>query len=115
MRSQGVSDIGGCREGGERAAGDVSFASAVEATQRDRAVVVAVVGAEGDDAPLWWRVRDVSSFQRRGTLTRALTNPGERVSPMSDPAARCRPRRSARRRPISCVSRPDPKDPARAQ
>jgi len=34
----------------ERAAGDVSFASAAEATRRDRAVVVAVVGAEGDDA-----------------------------------------------------------------
>jgi hypothetical protein len=31
----------------ERAAGDVSFASAAEATRRDRAVVVAVVGAEG--------------------------------------------------------------------
>jgi len=58
-------------------------------TRRDRAVVmvmVAVVGAEGDDAPLRWWVRDVSSFQRRGTLTSGLTNPGERISPMTDPA-----------------------------
>lgn len=57
-------------------------------TRRDRAVVVvmvAVVGAEGDDAPLRWWVRDVSSFQRRGTLTSGLTNPGERISPMTDP------------------------------
>lgn len=58
-------------------------------TRRDRAVVVVmvvVVGAEGDDAPLRWWVRDVSSFQRRGTLTSGLTNPGERISSMTDPA-----------------------------
>lgn len=45
-----------------------------------------LVAAEGDDAPLRWWVRDVSPFQRRGTLTSGLTNPGERVSPMTDPA-----------------------------
>lgn len=49
---------------------------------------VAVEGrAEGDDASLRWWVRDVSSFQRCGTLTPGLTNPGERVSSMTDPPA----------------------------
>lgn len=73
-------------------------------TRRDRAVVVvmvAVVGAEGDDAPLRWWVRDVSSFQRCGTLTSGLTNPGERISPMTDPAF-CR---WYRRRPVYFSSR----------
>lgn len=60
-------------------------------TRRDRAVVVvivAVVGAEGDDTLsllLRWWVRNVSSFQCRGTLTPGLTNPRERISPMTDP------------------------------
>ncbi|KYM91148.1 hypothetical protein ALC53_01560 [Atta colombica] len=54
-------------------AGDVSFASAAE--RHDEIVRL-----------LQWWVRDVSSFQRRGTLTSGLTNPGERISPMTDPA-----------------------------
>lgn len=53
--------------------------------------------------PLRWWVRDVSSFQRRGTLTSGLTNPGERISPMTDPAFS----RWYRRRPVfSCLVPP---------
>lgn len=40
---------------------------------------------EGDDTALRSWVRDVSSFQRCGTVTSGLTNHGERKSPMADP------------------------------
>lgn len=101
LLTEGIWIFGGIREGrmfrtsvdvGDKTRGECRwrlFRVSGGETRRDRAVVVvmvAVVGAEGDDAPLRWWVRDVSSFQRRGTLTSGLTNPGERISPMTDPA-----------------------------
>ncbi|EFN69648.1 hypothetical protein EAG_11985 [Camponotus floridanus] len=71
-------------------AGDVSFASATE--RHDEIVRLwwlwwpswAPRGTTLSLLLRWW-VRDVSSFQCRGTLTPGLTNPRERISPMTDP------------------------------
>ncbi|KYN07309.1 Paired box protein Pax-6 [Cyphomyrmex costatus] len=53
---------------------------------RDRLLQEGVCTNDNIPSLRWW-VRDVSSFQRRGTLTSGLTNPGERISPMTDPVS----------------------------
>lgn len=75
-RRQDVLDIGGCRRQDE---GRVAVTSLSCQRRRDTTrscgCAVAVVSAEGDDASLRWWVRDVSSFQSRGTLTPGSSKP----------------------------------------